>query len=426
MKCLLAFISLVGLCLVLPAALEAQGESAVPFLLISSAPEGNGMGGTSATQPTQDALATISNPGQLGMFTLNNIFGASTYAPRTDWLPQFNISGLTYGTTAVDIGYNFRDLLSLPFSLSAGVGYSRVYIDLGTFTLTNSSGPTPIGTFNADETSESICTAVGLEYYVKFGIGVNFKRIESNLSPVGTEQEQGDGNGRSSAVDFGVLLDVPIARIVSDLARTSFDISPNTAPFLDLSFGYVKANVGDKIVYIDAAQADPLPRTAIAGLGAELGLSSNAGSSEWKLASFRLAHQADDLLIVRHPDGSSEYQSGLGDIQFVDNVILGKANSKATVRKGWQVQVAEFLYLRGGSVDGHGLAYSTSGFSICLGGFLKFLGLVSPSLEKASWVDFMGKHFDLQYHSSKYSDTTSPINGTSSAALNLVVKGFAL
>jgi hypothetical protein len=155
-------------------------------------------------------------------------------------------------------------------------------------------------------------------------------------------------------------------------------------------------------------------------------LSSNAGSSEWKLASFRLAHQADDLLIVRHPDGSSEYQSGLGDIQFVDNVILGKANSKATVRKGWQVQVAEFLYLRGGSVDGPGLAYSTSGFSICLGGFLKFLGLVSPSLEKASWVDFMGKHFDLQYHSSKYSDTTSPINGTSSAALNLVVKGFAL
>ena len=426
MKCLSGFISLVALCLVVPASLEAQGESAVPFLLISSAPEGNGMGGTSATQPTQDALATISNPGQLGFFTLNNIFGASTYTPRTSWLPQFNIPDLTYGTTAVNIGYNFRDLLSLPFSLSAGVGYSRVHIDLGTFTLTGSSGPTPIGTFQADETSESICTAIGFEYYVRFGIGVNFKRIESNLSPIGTEQEKGNGSAHSSATDFGLLLDVPIARIVSELAGTSFDIAANTAPFLDLSFGYVKANVGDKMVYIDAAQADPLPRTAIAGLGAEFGVSSNAGSSGWKLASFRLAHQADDLLIVRNPDGNSDYQSGLGDIQFVDNVILGKPNGKATVRKGWQVQVAEFLYLRGGSVDGPGLAYSTSGYSICLGGFLNFLGLVSPSLGKDSWVGFVGAHFDLQYHSSKYSDTSSPVDGTSSAALNLVVKGFAL
>jgi hypothetical protein len=90
------------------------------------------------------------------------------------------------------------------------------------------------------------------------------------------------------------------------------------------------------------------------------------------------------------------------------------------------VQVAEFLYLRGGSVEGPGLAYSTSGYSICLGGVLHLLALVSPSLGKDSWVGFLGEHFDLQYHSSKYDETTSPIGGTTSAALNLVVKGFAL
>jgi hypothetical protein len=421
-----AFIVLIAHCLVFPSALDAQGESAVPFLLISSSPEGNGMGGTAATQPTRDALATISNPAQLGIFTLNNMVGASTYTPRTNWLPQFNISGLTYGTTAINAGYNLRDLLSLPFSLSAGIGYSRVHIDLGTFTVTSSSGPAPIATYSSNETSESICTAIGLEYYVRFGIAMSFKRIESNLSSVGTEQEQGGGSARSSATDFGLLFDVPLARIVADLAKTSFDIAPKTSPFLDLSFGYVKANVGSEMVYIEGSQADPLPRTAILGLGAEFGLTSNAGPSEWKLASFRVAHQADDLLVVRNPDGSSDYQSGLGDIQFVDNVILGKANSKATVRKGWQVQVAEFLYLRGGSVEGPGLAYSTSGYSICLGGVLHLLALVSPSLGKDSWVGFLGEHFDLQYHSSKYDETTSPIGGTTSAALNLVVKGFAL
>jgi hypothetical protein len=426
MKYPAALIALISLLLFCPAVADAQGESAVPFLLISSSPEANGMGGSAGTQPTRDALATISNPGQLGLFTLSNMFGAGTYAPRTDWIPQFHLPGLTYGATAVSAGYNFRDLLSLPFSLSAGIGYSRVHIELGTFTVTGSGSPVPIAIFNPNETSQSICTAIGLEYYVRVGIGLSFKRIESILSPFGTEQEQGNGSARSSAVDFGVLVEVPVARIASELARSSFDIAPHTAPFLDLSFGYVKANVGDKMVYIDAAQADPLPRTATVGLGAEFGLNSNAGSSEWKLASFRVARQADDLLVVRNPDGSSDYQSGLGDIQFADNVILGKTNGKATVRKGWQVQVAEFLYLRGGSVDGPGLAYSTSGFSICLGGFLKMLGIVSPSLGMDSWVGFTGEHFDLQYHSSKYDETTSPIGSTKSAALCLVVKGFEL
>jgi hypothetical protein len=378
------------------------------------------MGGTSATQPTRDALATISNPGQLGLFTLGNMFGASTYTPRTNWLPQFNISDLTYGTTAVNAGYNFRDLLSLPFSLSAGVGYSRVHIDLGTFAVTSPSSPIPIAMFNSNETSESFCTAIGLEYYAKLGIGMNFKRIESNISPIATEQETGNGSARSTATDIGVLLDVPVARIASDLARTSLEIAPSTVPFLDLSFGYVEANVGKSMVYVDAA------RTATVGLGAEFGLNSGAGSSEWKLVSFRLARQADDLLIVRHPDGSFDYQSGLGDIQFVDNVILGKGNSKATVRRGWQIQVAEFLYLRGGTVEGPGLAYSTSGYSICLGGVLNLLGLVGPSLGKDSWAGFVREHFDLQYHSSKYDATTSPVGGTSSAALNLVVKGIGL
>jgi len=385
------------------------------------------MGGTSASQPTRDALAPISNPGQLGYFTLDNIFSASTYTPRTAWLPQYNIDGLTYGTKAVNIGYNVRDLFSLPFSLSAGVGYSEVRIDMGTFTLTNSSGPTPIGTFNSNETSESICAAVGVEYYAKIGVGLNFKRIASNLSPTVTEQGDGGGPGtaHASATDIGVLIDLPVARVASQLAGTSIDIAPNIAPFLDLSFGYVKANVGDKVVYDDEAQADPLPRTAIAGLGVEFGVSSHAGPSEWKLASFRLARQADDLLIVRYASGSSNYQSGLGDLKFVDNVILGKANDKATLRKGWQVGVAEFLYIRGGSVNGPGLVYSTSGYSICLGGLLTLVGFVSPSLGKESWLGFVGDHFDIQYHSCEYGSTTSPISGTSSAALNLVVKGFA-
>jgi hypothetical protein len=409
-----------------PAVSRAQGEAAVPFLQITPSPEGNGMGGISASQRTDDAFATIANPGQLGLFGLTNLFNASTYTPRTNWMPQFHISGLTYGVTALNAGYNFRDILSLPFDLSAGIGYSRVSLDLGTFVVTSPSGPAGIGSFEAKEHCDSYSFGIGFDYCVRLGIGFNFKNIESHLSPVGTEQEEGAGSGSASARDFGLLLEVPIVELFTDLSGTSLEIAPRVFPFLDLSLGYVRANVGDEISYPAAEQADPLPRTAVTGVGLEVGLIGKSGESDWKIASFGLLRQGDDLLVTRNPDGTFEYQSGLGDMRFWNDVVLGNQNSKITMRRGWQLQVAEILYLRGGSVESPGLSYTTSGYSACLGGLLKLVGLLTPGTEsEESWVAFVAHHFDLQFHASTYSETTSPISGTTSQSLNLVVKGFS-
>ena len=143
-----------------PAPTWAQGETAVPFMRITTSPEGNGMGGIRASQPTTDAFAPLANPGQLGLFTLTNLFTAGVYAPRTNWLPQFNLQGLTYGATAFNAGYNFREMLSLPFDLSAGIGYSRVSLDLGTFTVTSSEGPWVIDKFEAEEHYDCYSIAV--------------------------------------------------------------------------------------------------------------------------------------------------------------------------------------------------------------------------------------------------------------------------
>jgi hypothetical protein len=380
-----------------PAAAWAQGETAVPFMRITTSPEGNGMGGISASQPTTDAFAPLANPGQPGVFSLTNLFNAGTYAPRTNWLPQFNISGLTYGATAFNAGYNVRDLLSLPFGLSAGIGYSRVSLDLGTVAVTSSEGPAVMGKFEAEEHYDSYSIALGFDYIVRLGLGTNLKRIESRLSPIGTEQEQGSGTATAAATDFGLLLEVPVAESITALSGTSLEVAPRVFPFLDLSLGYVKANVGDEMTYVDEAQSDPLPRTAIAGLGFEAGVLGKSGASDWKIISFRLARQADDLLVSRNPDGTIEYQSGLGDIEFWQNVVLGQENVKIMMRGGWQIQVAEILSLRGGSVESTGLSYATSGYSICLGGLLKLIGLLAAEPNE-SWTAFASDHFDLQFH----------------------------
>lgn len=59
-----------------------QGETAVPFLMIPNSVEGNGMGGIAASLVSDDAISTISNPAQLGIFSMDNFFNASTYTQR--------------------------------------------------------------------------------------------------------------------------------------------------------------------------------------------------------------------------------------------------------------------------------------------------------------------------------------------------------
>jgi hypothetical protein len=113
------------------------------------------------------------------------------------------------------------------------------------------------------------------------------------------------------------------------------------------------------------------------------------------LVSFTLAREAEDLLIIRQSDGSFTYQTGMGDLSFFENVIEGKLNSKATVRKGWQVQAGEFLFVREGRVSMPGLRYSTSGFGIHLNGLFKLLDIALPEAQEG-WIRYVADHFDLQ------------------------------
>ena len=406
-------VTLSSLLLVIPSPSFAQGTSAVPFLLISSSPEGNGMGGTAASTPSDDALATISNPGQLGLFSLNSGFNAEKYSPKTQWLPGFAIAGLTYYSEAANVGANIGELCGLPFSLSSGFGYSHIDFDLGDFVITDETANI-LGKFHAFETSDNYSAGLGFEYYLRVGLGWNFKKIRSVLGPT----------AKVNATDFGVLVDAPVIRIVSALTGDDYEILPSLRPLLDISFADVTSNVGGSVVYLDPAQGDPLPRTATIGGSIEGGLVYQSAYAERKLVTFSLIRQADDLLVLRSSSSNYSYQSGLGDIDFVDNVLLGKTNANVNIRKGWQVQVAEALYVRGGSVEGPGLAYSTSGYSVSARGFIRLIDLWAPPAAQ-SWIEDATKHFDVRYHSSTYSSTSSPIAGTTTTAVNLVLDGFS-
>ncbi len=225
----------------LPETMLAQGGStAVPFLLISPNSRASGMG-DGGTGLADDAAALFWNPGGLGYLKGNEV--SISHVP---WLPQFHMSDLFYDY------FNYRtDVPDWGGTLAASV----TYMNLGEFVKTTEEGPEPVGTFKAFEVAATV--GFGALVSDELGVGLNLRFINDRLSPVGTAQEQGDGIAYDFSVDVGALY------------------KPKTfmIPFADVdagglfSLGLNVSNLGPKVTYIDAAQADPLPTQFRFGLG---------------------------------------------------------------------------------------------------------------------------------------------------------------
>jgi hypothetical protein len=234
---------LVGLLLLPPSALFAQGESAVPFLLISPNSRASGMG-EAGVALANDAAAIFWNPAGLAFQEGHEI--SITHA---NWLPQFHQSDLFYDF------FTFRHHIE---SLGGTVAASVTYLNLGEFIRTGSGSPEEIGRFKSYE--YAVTAGYGTKLSESFGLGLNLRLIHSSLSPIGTEQEQGKGIATSISFDVAALY-----------RPTDFEI-----PFVGLGFGdrlsvgVNLSNMGPKIAYIDAAQADPLPTNLRVGLGYQI------------------------------------------------------------------------------------------------------------------------------------------------------------
>jgi hypothetical protein len=218
---------------------RAQGESAVPFLLIAPNSRACGMG-ESGTGWVDDASATFWNPGQLAFMK-----GTEISITHANWLPQFNLPDLFYDHL------NFRQDVE---AIGGTIGASVTYLNLGEFSVTTSAGPTVVDKFKSYELA--VVAGYSTKAYDDLGIGINVRFIHDALSPIGTESEA--GNGIASTVSFDIammyrpeILEVPL---IGDIGKR-------------FSAGFNLANLGPKVTYVDAAQADPLPTTLRIGMG---------------------------------------------------------------------------------------------------------------------------------------------------------------
>ena len=107
-------------------------------------------------------------------------------------------------------------------------------------------GGQEVGTFSSYDIAFTL--SYGTKLMEDLSGGVSLRYINSHLAEVGAGSERGKGTGYSLAVDGGILY---------DLSRR-------------LTLGATVTNIGPDIAYIDADQADPLPRKLAVGFNYRL------------------------------------------------------------------------------------------------------------------------------------------------------------
>lgn len=245
--------------------LYAQGESAVPFLLIAPNARADGMGEAGAGL-ADDVGAIHWNPGGLAFQR-----GQEISLTHSTWLPGLGQS---------DLFYEYLNYKNYVEEWEGTASASVTYFNLGEFIHTGEGGPTELGRFKAFELA--ITAGYATLITENLGLGLNLRFIHSSLSPfVQVGQEEGRGVGSSVSFDIGTLYKPQISGLEDRLG-----------------IGVNLSNIGPKIAYIDRDQADPLPTNL------RLGLSFKVLESDFNNITVNMDFSR--ILVRRYANGSSD------------------------------------------------------------------------------------------------------------------------
>lgn len=275
MKALTRFIMLIFFVTTLSVNLFAQGEAAVPFLLLAPDSRAGGVG-ESGTGLADNSAAIFWNPAGIAFQT-----GTEISITHSNWLPQFKL----------DLFYDYLTFRQYIEELDGSVTASITYMNFGEFVRTGETDPTPLGTFRSFDAALTLGYAT--KVHQDWGLGFNFRLIHSRLSDVSVGQEKGKGVATSVSFDIGAMWRPKTLY----LPFTDIDIGNQ------LSIGMNLSNLGPKIYYIDKAQADPIPTNF------RLGFAYRIFNDEFNSLTYTL--DFSKLLVSRDSTGSKEFYEAL-------------------------------------------------------------------------------------------------------------------
>ena len=377
----------------------AQGEGALPFTTVQQSPLLLGAGQIGVSVPNDEVLGFYYNPAILGYSSRNNHASISIMPSKTAWdlPPQLQInSNFTFNNYGLNFGLNLaKSKFKLPISI--GVGYLHNKFDYGKFILTSEYGPEPIGEVENYDAFDSFSLGVGIDYFLKFNLGISLKSFNSKISGRLVRSNAEPYSVDGTILDYGVLLILPISELF--MGNINFNISKSIKlkPIGNFSMGYSLSNIGDEIYYVDPSQSDPFSRTARLGYTFEIGTDIFLEDIKLNLFKYSFSVEANDLLIERI-SGNSKYQSGIGDINFSDHLINIKSDYKVMVHKGHILRLFDTIILTYGSFDGPGYQSprETNGLGFTSNGVFKIL---NNQIQVTS-VNYILEHFVIEYFNS--------------------------
>lgn len=244
----------------------AQGESAVPFLLIGPNSRNAAMGETGAGL-INDASAMFWNPA--GLAFQKGIEVSLTHSP---WLPGLGLGDLFY------------DYLSGKYhvkKLNGTIGLSITYLNIGTIIRTDEFGNT-IGDYKAFD--GALALGYGTKVTKDLGVGIVTRFIYSKLAAGNVGNEQGSGIAYDLSFDISALWRP---------SKTKLKFINNR-----LGIGLNFSNLGPKVTYVDAAQADPLPSNLRFGIGYDL--------VKTEFNNLTISADFNKLIVKRRDEGKSD------------------------------------------------------------------------------------------------------------------------
>lgn len=350
----------------------SQGQTAVPFLTFQQSAFLQGTGQTGAAVISEDPLGFYYNPAVLGFTAKSNHISSFFLSNKVDWLGVGRAFLNSYG---INLGYNFEKEMPV----SVGVGFIHNNFDFQ---------------LNEKDSFDGISIGASLNYPVSFGIGISIKKLNSALYIHSDGPEDIYRETRGTAVDIGGIVNVPISKLL--LAGNKINLNQTTfiTPNLNLTLGYSLNNIGNKISYVDPAQADPIPRTARLGYTIMIGSKLHLDDSEIDLMNYTFISETSDLLVDKYMN----YKSWLGDINIAKNLFQLKTENSAIVHKAHIFDFFETIKLSIGRFNGRGYYnVKTSAFVLSTNGLFK---LLSRNYEN-SVFNFIFSHLGIQFTKSK-------------------------
>lgn len=359
-------------------------------LLISPSPSANGMGLCYGPLFSDEPMAVIFNPAAAGLFVQENKFGVSIFTNDANW-PIVGYGNWPYNAWVLACSFDvFRDS-TVPMRM--GIAYQGYYHRVKHFKY----GPDYINTRLLAERTNGLTISVGFDLGFKLNLGYTIKFFESQFGLFENAKHRIGSN--ALAHDFGLIVEAPICEKILELSPFQ---KRNLSPFITPIFHISRRNVGSKLKYTDDVGHDPLPRQVYTGLAIKAGLAYNL-DIPFDILHLHWAREVDDVLVHRTADGRYSYPAFAYDIDFVNNVVFGESNDQIAMHQGYEIGLADLLFIRGGRYDYLSGNYrlDTSGFGINFSQAVRLFPVFFPQVKSCRLMDIC-RLVDVEYHSSSW------------------------